>query len=136
MGQPQTKESVKESVSQPLPSTVSVEVGSNLLNELVEKDVVNNKIQEKTNMINEAKEKVHSQLALRSVDELIYKQKEYSKFYFRYLLESPIEGIVGKKQKVLECYREHADRPLDCWQEVAEFKEMLTKAQQAFIRSF
>ena len=34
-----------------------------------------------------------------------------------------------KEQLVIECYKKNPGRPLDCWREVEEFKEIAKKAE-------
>ncbi|KAF9139876.1 hypothetical protein BGX30_007373 [Mortierella sp. GBA39] len=43
------------------------------------------------------------------------------------------EEITKAQDALVQCYRKNQDRSLDCWAEVQEFKELVQKAQNAFI---
>lgn len=43
------------------------------------------------------------------------------------------EEITKAQAALVQCYRKNQDRSLDCWAEVQEFKELVQKAQNAFI---
>ncbi|ORX40662.1 hypothetical protein BD324DRAFT_611714 [Kockovaella imperatae] len=45
------------------------------------------------------------------------------------------EGIRKAKEDILRCYRENAQRPLDCWREVETFKTEVAKLEKAFVKS-
>lgn len=38
------------------------------------------------------------------------------------------------KEKVVQCLRVNDRRPLDCWQEVEEFKKEVGRLEQAFVQ--
>ncbi|KAI9312837.1 hypothetical protein BX666DRAFT_2030718 [Dichotomocladium elegans] len=46
--------------------------------------------------------------------------------------EIPAE-IAERQEAVVACYKKNASRPLDCWEEVEEFKEAVEKAQKKFV---
>ncbi|KAI9274441.1 hypothetical protein BDA99DRAFT_601625 [Phascolomyces articulosus] len=46
--------------------------------------------------------------------------------------EIPAE-IVERQEAVVACYKKNASRPLDCWEEVEQFKETVSKAQKRFV---
>ncbi|GJJ70626.1 MICOS complex subunit MIC19 [Entomortierella parvispora] len=43
------------------------------------------------------------------------------------------EDITKAQYALVQCYRDNKDRSLDCWKEVQEFKDLVQKAQNAFI---
>ncbi|KAG0293791.1 hypothetical protein BGZ96_002309 [Linnemannia gamsii] len=43
------------------------------------------------------------------------------------------EEITKAQDALVQCYKKNQDRSLDCWAEVQEFKELVQKAQNAFI---
>ena len=44
-------------------------------------------------------------------------------------------ALVQAKEGVVLCYRNNAERPLDCWREVEAFKTEVGKLEQAFVKS-
>ncbi|CDH49005.1 hypothetical protein RO3G_11622 [Lichtheimia corymbifera JMRC:FSU:9682] len=46
--------------------------------------------------------------------------------------ELPAE-IAERQEAVVACYKKHASRPLDCWEEVEQFKESVEKFQKKFV---
>ncbi|KAG0169167.1 hypothetical protein DFQ28_003940 [Apophysomyces sp. BC1034] len=49
--------------------------------------------------------------------------------------EIPAE-IAERQEAVVACYRKNESRPLDCWEEVEQFKESVAKAQKKFIAAY
>lgn len=45
----------------------------------------------------------------------------------------PVE-VETAKEKLVQCLRTNDRRPLDCWQEVEQFKVQVGKLEQAFIQ--
>ncbi|KAF9414085.1 hypothetical protein BGZ94_000517 [Podila epigama] len=45
------------------------------------------------------------------------------------------EEIVKAQDALVACYKKNTDRSLDCWAEVQEFKDLVQKAQNAFLAS-
>ncbi|KAF9586032.1 hypothetical protein BGW38_010304 [Lunasporangiospora selenospora] len=43
------------------------------------------------------------------------------------------EEIVKAQDALVACYKKNPERSLDCWAEVVEFKELVQKAQNAFV---
>ncbi|KAF9931232.1 hypothetical protein FBU30_010557 [Linnemannia zychae] len=43
------------------------------------------------------------------------------------------EEITRAQDALVQCYRNNKERSLDCWAEVQEFKELVQKAQNAFL---
>ncbi|KAG0253574.1 hypothetical protein BG011_006293 [Mortierella polycephala] len=45
------------------------------------------------------------------------------------------EEITKAQDALVQCYKKNQERSLDCWAEVQEFKDLVQKAQNAFIAS-
>ncbi|KAL6917914.1 hypothetical protein FSHL1_009343 [Fusarium sambucinum] len=43
------------------------------------------------------------------------------------------EGVEGARNEVIRCLREHDRRPLDCWQEVENFKAEVKKLEKSWV---
>ncbi|KAI8606295.1 hypothetical protein EDD21DRAFT_361351 [Dissophora ornata] len=43
------------------------------------------------------------------------------------------EEITKAQDALVQCYKKNQERSLDCWAEVQEFKELVQKAQNAFV---
>ncbi|KAG0360361.1 hypothetical protein BC939DRAFT_453897 [Gamsiella multidivaricata] len=43
------------------------------------------------------------------------------------------EEITKAQEALVQCYKKNQERSLDCWAEVQEFKDLVQKAQNAFI---
>ncbi|CCX08600.1 hypothetical protein FPQ18DRAFT_317997 [Pyronema domesticum] len=43
------------------------------------------------------------------------------------------EGVKNARENVVSCLRANSTRPLDCWKEVAEFKEQTRRLEKAFV---
>jgi altered-inheritance-of-mitochondria protein 13 len=43
------------------------------------------------------------------------------------------EGVDGARNEVIRCLREHDRRPLDCWQEVENFKAEVKKLEKSWV---
>ncbi|KAL1935299.1 hypothetical protein VTP01DRAFT_4439 [Rhizomucor pusillus] len=41
--------------------------------------------------------------------------------------------IAEHQEAVVACYKKNSSRPLDCWEEVEQFKESVAKAQKKFV---
>ncbi|TPX49733.1 hypothetical protein SeMB42_g00375 [Synchytrium endobioticum] len=48
-------------------------------------------------------------------------------------LPSPKPEYADMEQQLVDCYRNKHGRPLDCWREVEEFKEMAKAAERDFV---
>ncbi|CCO26074.1 hypothetical protein BN14_00091 [Rhizoctonia solani AG-1 IB] len=63
-------------------------------------------------------------------NELEEVQKRADRFKSRLSLEHAPE-VKETQAKLLACYRNNSDRPLDCWEEAAQFKEAVSKLEKA-----
>ncbi|KAH7340279.1 hypothetical protein B0J17DRAFT_650623 [Rhizoctonia solani] len=63
-------------------------------------------------------------------NELEEVQRRADKFKSRMSLEHAPE-VKESQAKLLACYRNNLDRPLDCWEEVEHFKEAVSKLEKA-----
>lgn len=43
------------------------------------------------------------------------------------------ESVEGARNEVIRCLREHDRRPLDCWQEVENFKAEVKKLEKSWV---
>ncbi|CAE6503629.1 unnamed protein product [Rhizoctonia solani] len=68
-------------------------------------------------------------------NELEEVQKRADRFKSRLALEHAPE-VKESHAKLLACYRNNSDRPLDCWEEVQHFKEAVSKLEKDFVKSF
>ncbi|KAG8715923.1 hypothetical protein FRC11_012990 [Ceratobasidium sp. 423] len=65
-------------------------------------------------------------------NELEEVQKRADRFKSRLALEHAPE-VKESQAKLLACYRNNPDRPLDCWEEVEHFKEAVSKLEKASV---
>lgn len=63
----------------------------------------------------------------KEVDELRRKLEERKK-----VRELP-ESVENSRSAVIRCLREHDRRPLDCWQEVEDFKAEVKKLEKTWV---
>jgi MICOS complex subunit MIC19 len=49
-------------------------------------------------------------------------------------VEAVPRSVEQAKEKVVQCLRTNDRRPLDCWQEVEQFKQEVGKLEQAFVQ--
>jgi MICOS complex subunit MIC19 len=49
-------------------------------------------------------------------------------------VESVPKEVEQAKEKVVQCLRTNDRRPLDCWQEVEDFKREVGRLEQAFVQ--
>ncbi|KAL5636101.1 hypothetical protein ACGC1H_004797 [Rhizoctonia solani] len=67
-------------------------------------------------------------------NELEEVQRRADKFKSRLALEHAPE-VKESQAKLLACYKNNPDRPLDCWEEVQHFKEAVSNLEKDFIKS-
>ncbi|KAF7729629.1 hypothetical protein EC973_004002 [Apophysomyces ossiformis] len=44
--------------------------------------------------------------------------------------------VAERQEAVILCYKKNESRPLDCWEEVEQFKESVAKAQKKFVAAY
>jgi altered-inheritance-of-mitochondria protein 13 len=73
-----------------------------------------------------------SQLLQQELDEITRKVEQHRE---KRNIEKNFPEVFQTRQQLLQCYRQYKDRPLDCWQEAANFRQAVKQAEQVSIVS-
>jgi len=62
-------------------------------------------------------------------------QVKLAHFHARKHLANRFPDIKDTQDALIQCYRDNSSRPLDCWKQVADFKDAVRKVEKEFIDS-
>lgn len=68
-----------------------------------------------------------SQVLQQELDEIARKVEQHRE---KRNIEKNYPEIYKSRQQLLQCYKQYKDRPLDCWQEAADFRLAVRRAEQ------
>lgn len=85
---------------------------------------------EQENLAKETSQEKHiksSQVLQQELEEITRKVEEHRE---KRDVQKNFPEVYSARQQLIQCYRQYKDRPLDCWQEAADFRTAVKRAEQ------